>query len=53
MNTSGTYKYFENIIGWMRKPEVHIENMITPVINFKINKNDKCIKFEKYLEPKK
>ena len=25
MNTSGTYKYFENIIGWMRKPEVHIE----------------------------
>ncbi len=24
-----------------------------PVINFKINKNDKCIKFEKYLEPKK
>ncbi len=25
MNTSGSYKYFENIIGWMGKPEVHIE----------------------------
>ena len=52
MNTSGTYKYFKNIIGWMGKPEFHIEKY-DHLLLLILNKNDKCIKFEKYLEPKK
>ena len=52
MNTSGTYKYFENIIGWMGKPEVHIQKCDRLLVLI-LNKNDKFIKFEKYLEPKK
>ena len=50
-----TYKYFENIIGWMGKPELHFENTNEwrPLgINYKININDKWNEFEELFEPK-
>ena len=36
----------------MGKPEFHIEKY-DHLLLLILNKNDKCIKFEKYLEPKK
>ena len=56
MNSKGTYKYFENIIGWMGKPEIHFGNITEwrpKAIDYEINKNDKWNEFEEFIEPKK
>ena len=56
MNYKGTYKYFENIIGWMGKPEIHFGNITEwrpKAIDYEINKNDKWNEFEEIIEPKK
>ena len=56
MNSKGTYKYFENIIGWMGKPEINFYKTTQwrpSSINYKINKNDKWNEFEEIINPKK
>ena len=53
----GTYKYFENIIVWTARPEVHqfknrlIKDYRPKRVNYTINKNDKWTEFKKL--PKK
>ncbi len=56
MNSKGTYKYFENIIGWMGKPEIHFGNITEwrpKAIDYEVNKNDKWNEFEEFIESKK
>ena len=60
MRKEGTYRYIQNIIGWMGRPEVHdhIDQMDptewrpSAVIIDKINKNEKWTKFKKMKIPK-
>ena len=61
MRKEGTFRYIQNIIGWMGRPEVHDHiDKIDPtewrpsaVIIDKINKNEKWTKFKKIDIPKK